>query len=69
VASVSFLGLWTDELPAMRRLYQEVYGLEVIHETATSDWFALDDRAELHLYANSDDYHAFSGRPRCPGCW
>jgi catechol 2,3-dioxygenase-like lactoylglutathione lyase family enzyme len=67
MVSVSFLGLWTNDLPAMRRLYVEAYGLGVIHETATSVWFALDDRAELHLYSFSDDYHAFFGAAPVPG--
>lgn len=67
MVSVSFLGLWTNDLPGMRRLYAEGYGLDVIRETASSVWFALDDRAELHLYATSDDYHAFFGTAPVPG--
>ena len=42
-------------------------GLEVIRETPDSLWLALDDRAELHLYAASDDYHAFFGTAPVPG--
>lgn len=67
VVSISFLGLWTDDLPAMRRLYAEAYGLAVIHETPSCVWFALGDRAELHLYARSDGYHAFFGAAPVPG--
>ena len=67
VVSVSFLGLWTNDLPAMRQLYLGAYGLSIIRETTTSVWFALDDRAELHLYSSSDDYHAFFGTAPVPG--
>lgn len=67
MVSISFLGLWTDDLPAMRQLYAEAYGLPVIHETPNSVWFALDDRAELHLYARSDTYHSFFGAAPVPG--
>ena len=67
MVSVSFLGLWTDDLPALRQLYVEVYGLSVIQETPTSVWFALDDGAELHLYARFDEYHSFFGTAPVPG--
>ena len=67
MVSVSFLGLWTDDLPAMRRLYIKAYGLDVLRETPTSVWLALSDRAELHLYTTADDYHAFFGTAPVPG--
>jgi hypothetical protein len=65
--SVSFLGLHTPKFGEMRRLYADAYGLQVLHEAPGAVWFALGDGAELHLYAETDDYHAFFGAGPVPG--
>ena len=67
MTSVSFLGLHTPKFDEMRRIYADGYGLAVLHEAPGVVWFALDDGAELHLYAESDDYHAFFGAGPVPG--
>jgi hypothetical protein len=61
VTSVSFVGLRTSNFDEMRELYAAGYRLPVLHESPGVVWFALADRAELHLYAESDDYHSFFG--------
>jgi hypothetical protein len=64
---VSFLGVWTDAFESMCRLYEEVYGLPSLHRSAGVAWFALADRAELHVYDVTDEYHAFFGSAPVPG--
>src|SRR4051794_36148839 len=61
MTSVSFVGIHSDQFGAMRDLYANAYGLPVLHEAPGVIWFALADRAELHLYADTDTYHAFFG--------
>lgn len=61
MTAVSFIGLRTAHFQAMRQLYADGYGLPVLHETSGVVWFGLADDAELHVYADSDDYHAFFG--------
>jgi hypothetical protein len=61
VLSVSFVGLCTRQFDAMRRLYTEAYGLPVIRAAPGVAWFKLDDGAEAHVYADTDEYHAFFG--------
>lgn len=67
MTSVSFLGLRTRDFAAMRALYEEGYGLPVMREAPGLVWFALDDRAELHVYAHDDADHAFFGDGPVPG--
>jgi extradiol dioxygenase family protein len=67
VASVSFLGLRTREFDAMRRLYAEAYGLPVLRAARGVAWFELADGAELHVYADTDEYHRFFGEGPVPG--
>lgn len=67
MTSISFLGVHTRAFAAMRRLYAEGYGLPVLREASGAVWFALADRAELHLYAEADSYHEFFGRAPVPG--
>ena len=66
-ASISFLGLWTNEFVAMRRMYEEVYNLPVLRQTLGAVWFALADGAELHIYDSIDQYHAFFSTAPVPG--
>lgn len=67
-ASISFLGLWTREFVAMRRLYEDVYRLRVLRQAPGAVWFALADGAELHLYdSGAEEYHAFFGTAPVPG--
>jgi hypothetical protein len=61
MTTVSFVGLRTSSFDAMRQLYAEAYRLSILHEGPGVVWFALADRAELHLYAESDEYHSFFG--------
>jgi hypothetical protein len=65
--SVSFLGVHTAQFAAMRQHYLEGLGLTIVHETAHAVWFSLDGGAEVHVYAASDDYHAFFGDAPVPG--
>ena len=67
MTSVSFLGLRTRQFAAMRRLYAEAYGLPVLREAPGAVWFALNDRAELHVYAHADRDHAFFTDGPVPG--
>lgn len=69
MASLSFLGLWTEDFDAMKALYVGAYGLPLLHEGPGVAWFALDDRAELHLYDRTDEYHSFFGSPPVPGLY
>jgi len=65
--SVSFLGLRTREFAAMRRLYAEAYGMPLLNEAPDAVWFKLGDNAELHVYAETDQDHAFFGPGPVPG--
>lgn len=67
MTSVSFLGLRTREFAAMRRLYAEAYGLPVLREAPGAVWFALDEGAELHVYADTDPDHTFFSDGPVPG--
>jgi hypothetical protein len=67
VLSVSFLGLCTREFDAMQRLYAEAYGLPALRAAPGVAWFKLEDGAELHVYADTDEYHAFFGAGPVPG--
>ena len=67
MTSVSFLGLRTRQFEAMRRLYAVGFGLPVLREAPGAVWFALDDGAELHVYADTDPDHAFFGDGPVPG--
>jgi catechol 2,3-dioxygenase-like lactoylglutathione lyase family enzyme len=67
VLSVSFLGLRTPEFDAMRRLYADAYGLPVLRAAPDVAWFRLSDGAELHVYADTDEYHGFFGAGPVPG--
>lgn len=67
MAMVSFLGLHTAQFDEMKKLYAEAYGLPVLHEANGVVWFGLDDGAELHLYAQTDDFHTFFGAGPVPG--
>jgi hypothetical protein len=40
-----------------------------LHEAEGVAWFGLDDGAELHLYAETDDYHSFFGAGPVPGLY
>jgi hypothetical protein len=59
--SVSSLGLRTRQFDAMRRLYAEAHGLPVIRDKPGVAWSRLDDGAEVHVNADSDEHHAFFG--------
>jgi len=61
VKSLVWLGVRTPEYPRMVSLYRDVLSLEVIHETATATWFRMADENEIHVYAQSDQDHAFFG--------
>jgi catechol 2,3-dioxygenase-like lactoylglutathione lyase family enzyme len=67
MVSVCFLGLRTREFEAMRRLYAEAYGLPVLRVGRGAVWFQLADGAELHVYAETDEYHRFFGVGPVPG--
>lgn len=59
--SLSFLGVRTDQLEPMRRLYADAYGLPVLEAPDDAAWFGLADGAELHVYGPSDEHHRFFG--------
>lgn len=67
MTSVSFLGVRTRQFDAMRELYVSGYGLPILYEAPGAVWFGLRDDAELHVYEDSDAYHAFFGTSPVPG--
>ena len=67
VVTVSFLGLRTEQFDQMKRLYVEGYALPVLHEAHDVVWFELDDGAELHVYAVTDEFHSFFTDGPVPG--
>jgi len=65
--SISFLGLRTGAFDAMRELYATGLAMPVLREAPGAAWFLAADGAELHVYAETDECHAFFGDAPVPG--
>jgi catechol 2,3-dioxygenase-like lactoylglutathione lyase family enzyme len=56
---IGFIGFRTDRFEEMVALFRDRIGLAVIREAPGATWFRLGVDAELHVYADTDAYHAF----------
>lgn len=58
-SGVGFVGFRTSRFDAMVAMFRDRIGLEVVHEAPGACWFRLGDDAELHVYADTEEDHAF----------
>jgi catechol 2,3-dioxygenase-like lactoylglutathione lyase family enzyme len=56
---IGFIGFRTDRFKEMVALFRDRIGLTVLREAPGATWFRLGTDAELHVYADTDDDHAF----------
>jgi hypothetical protein len=59
--SLAWLGVRTERFAEMVALYRDGLGLEPLLLSETAAWFRLADGNEVHVYAQSDEDHAFFG--------
>jgi catechol 2,3-dioxygenase-like lactoylglutathione lyase family enzyme len=62
VRSIRFLGVRTAAFEATVALYRDALGLATVHEGPGAAWFRAADGGSIHVYADSDEDHAFFDR-------
>ena len=58
-SGIGFVGFRTDRFDEMVALFRDRIGLPIIREAPGATWFRLGTDAELHVYADTDQDHAF----------
>ncbi|MEY4530281.1 MAG: hypothetical protein RLZZ156_1002 [Deinococcota bacterium] len=61
VLSLSWLGMRTKNFTAMSAFFENALGLELQSKDQKSSRFCLENKTEIHVYNNQDEFHKFFG--------